>query len=90
MSKINNPDCVRAPLYDFGTKVHISSKLSEEELLFGESFGAAIVLLDEAKLMEIQRICIANGVSCSTIGRLQEKKELLKGNSQTAHRKIGI
>ena len=63
--------------YEFGTKVHISSKLSEEELLFGESFGAAIVLLDEAKLMEFQRICMANGVSCSTIGRLQEKKELL-------------
>ncbi len=63
--------------YEFGTKVHISSKLSEEELLFGESFGAAIVLLDEAKLMEFQKICMANGVSCSTIGRLQEKKELL-------------
>ena len=59
-----------------GAKVTISRKLSLAELLFGESFGAALVIISEQDLMEFQRICMARGVPCSTIGRLQESSFL--------------
>jgi hypothetical protein len=61
---------------DYGMKIHISRKLAPEELLFGESFGSALVLIGEKELMEFQRICMTHGVPCSTIGRLQDKKEI--------------
>ena len=60
----------------YGIKTHISRKLKSEELLFGESFGAALVVVGEKELMEFQRICMTNGIPCSTIGRLQTKQEI--------------
>ena len=63
-----------------GAKVTISRKLSLAELLFGESFGAALVIISEQDLMEFQRICMARGVPCSTIGRLQESSFLTINN----------
>lgn len=61
---------------EFGMKIHISRRLTPEELLFGESFGSALVLVGEKELMEFQRICMVHGIPCSTIGRLQPKKEI--------------
>ena len=60
----------------YGMKIHISRKLTPEELLFGESFGSALVIVGEKELMEFQRICMLHGIPCSTIGRLQAKTEL--------------
>ena len=61
---------------EFGMKIHISRRLTPEELLFGESFGSALVIVGEKELMEFQRICMVHGIPCSTIGRLQPKKEI--------------
>jgi len=61
---------------EYGIKIHISRKLKQEELLFGESFGAALVVIGEKELMEFQRICMLHGIPSSTIGRLQIKKEI--------------
>jgi len=60
----------------FGIKIHITSRLTAEELLFGESYASALVLLGERELMEFQRICMLHSVPCSTIGRLQLKKDI--------------
>jgi len=61
---------------EYGIKIHISRKLKQEELLFGESFGSALVVIGEKELMEFQRICMLHGIPSSTIGRLQIKKEI--------------
>ena len=58
----------------FGIKIHITSRLTAEELLFGETHASALVLIGERELMEFQRICMLHSVPCSTIGRLQLKK----------------
>ena len=60
----------------FGIKIYITSRLTAEELLFGESYASALVLLGERELMEFQRICMLHSVPCSTIGRLQLKKDI--------------
>ncbi len=60
---------------EYGIKIHISRKLKQEELLFGESFGSALVVIGEKELMEFQRICMLHGIPSSTIGRLQIKHE---------------
>lgn len=61
---------------EYGIKIHISRRLTSEELLFGESFGSALVVVGEKELMEFQRICMVHGIPCSTIGRLQSKHEI--------------
>lgn len=53
-----------------GANVFISTKKTPTQLLFGESYGAFIVILKESKLMEFQRICINTNTQCSTIGRV--------------------
>jgi len=60
----------------FGIKIHITSRLTTEELLFGETYASALVLIGERELMEFQRICMLHSVPCSTIGRLQLKKDI--------------
>ena len=50
--------------------------LKVEEYLFGESFGAALVLLSGDDLMEYQRLCMHYGVPAITIGRVSSKKEI--------------
>jgi hypothetical protein len=65
---------------EYGIKIHISRKLKQEELLFGESFGSALVIIGEKELMEFQRICMLHGIPSSTIGRLQIKKEISVNN----------
>ena len=60
----------------FGLKVHVSRKIPDSELLFGESYGSALITIGERELMEFQRICIAYGIPSSTIGRLHETPEV--------------
>ncbi len=73
---------------EYGIKIHISRKLKHEELLFGESFGSALVIIGEKELMEFQRICMLHGIPSSTIGRLQIKHEISVNNILTIPEKI--
>jgi len=72
----------------FGIKMHISRKLNPEEILFGESFGSALVLVGEKDLMEFQRICMTHGIPCSTIGRIQDKQEICVNDILTLSEKF--
>ncbi len=72
---------------DYGIRVHVSRKLLDQELLFGESFGAALVLVGEKELMEFQRICMIYGVPCSTIGRLHIKQKIKVNDILTVQEK---
>ena len=74
--------------YEYGIKIHISRKLKQEELLFGESFGSALVVIGEKELMEFQRICMLHGIPSSTIGRLQIKKEISVNKLLTITEKV--
>ena len=73
---------------EYGIKIHISRKLKQEELLFGESFGSALVVIGEKELMEFQRICMLHGIPSSTIGRLQIKKEISVNKLLTITEKV--
>ncbi len=73
---------------EYGIKIHISRKLKHEELLFGESFGSALVVIGEKELMEFQRICMLHGIPSSTIGRLQIKKEISVNKLLTITEKV--
>ena len=73
---------------EYGIKIHISRKLKQEELLFGESFGSALVVIGEKELMEFQRICMLHGIPSSTIGRLQIKKEISVNKILTIPEKV--
>jgi hypothetical protein len=73
---------------EYGIKIHISRKLNQEELLFGESFGSALVIIGEKELMEFQRICMLHGIPSSTIGRLQIKKEISVNKLLTIPEKV--
>jgi hypothetical protein len=73
---------------EYGIKIHISRKLKQEELLFGESFGSALVIIGEKELMEFQRICMLHGIPSSTIGRLQQKNEISVNNILTIPEKL--
>ena len=53
-----------------GARIHLSRKLKEEELLFGETQGLVIVTLSEEDIMEFERICMTIGVPSTTIGRV--------------------
>jgi len=72
----------------FGIKIHITSRLSSEELFFGETYASALVLIGERELMEFQRICMLHSVPCSTIGRLQLKKVISINNQLIIPEKI--
>jgi len=73
---------------EFGIKIHISRKLKQEELLFGESFGSALAIIGEKELMEFQRICMLHGIPSSTIGRLQIKNEISVNNILTIPERV--
>jgi hypothetical protein len=55
-----------------GARIHLSRKLKEEELLFGETQGLVIVSLSEVDIMEFERICMTIGVPSTTIGRVTD------------------
>jgi len=55
-----------------GARIHLSRKLTDEELLFGETQGLVIVSLAEEDIMEFERICMTVGVPSTTIGRVTD------------------
>ena len=50
----------------------MSSKIREEELLFGETQGLFLITIDEDSLIEIERLCMRIGISCTAIGRVTD------------------
>ncbi|MFQ6675616.1 MAG: AIR synthase-related protein [Fidelibacterota bacterium] len=55
-----------------GVRIHMSSKLRTDELLFGETQGLVIVTIHEDSLIELERICMRMGVPCTAIGRVTD------------------
>lgn len=53
-----------------GARIHLSRKLREDEMLFGETQGMVVVSIGEKDLMEFERICMTIGVPSTTIGRV--------------------
>ena len=55
-----------------GARIHLSRKLKDDELLFGETQGLIVVSLSEEDIMEFERICMTIGVPSTTIGRVTD------------------
>ena len=53
-----------------GARVHLSRKLRQDEMLFGETQGMVVVSIGERDLMEFERICMSIGIPSTTIGRV--------------------
>lgn len=53
-----------------GARIHLSRKLRQDEMLFGETQGMVVVSIGEKDLMEFERICMSIGVPSTTIGRV--------------------
>ncbi|MCH7763853.1 MAG: hypothetical protein IIB95_08930 [Candidatus Marinimicrobia bacterium] len=53
-----------------GARIHLSRKLRQDEMLFGETQGLVIVSIEESDLMEFERICMNIGIPSTTIGRV--------------------
>ncbi len=53
-----------------GARIHLSRKLRQDEMLFGETQGMVVVSIGERDLMEFERICMTIGVPSTTIGRV--------------------
>lgn len=55
---------------ELGARIHLSRKLRQDEMLFGETQGLVVVSIRESDLMEFERICMTIGVPSTTIGRV--------------------
>lgn len=55
-----------------GARIHISRKLRNDELLFGETQGQVVISLGEEDIMEFERVCMTIGVPSTTIGRVTD------------------
>ena len=64
--------CLIASNDGLGARIHMSSKIREEELLFGETQGLFLITIDEDSLIEIERLCMRIGISCTAIGRVTD------------------
>ncbi len=53
-----------------GARIHLSRKLRDDELMFGETQGLVMITLGENDIMEFERICMNIGVTSTTIGRV--------------------
>jgi len=53
-----------------GARIHLSRKLRQDEMLFGETQGMVLVSIGERDLMEFERICMTIGIPSTTIGRV--------------------
>ena len=56
-----------------GARIHMSSKIRDDELLFGETQGLYIITVEEDSIMELERLCMQIGVTCTAIGRVTDK-----------------
>lgn len=55
-----------------GTRIHMSSKIRDDEMLFGETQGLVIVTVEEESIIEIERICMRLRLPCTAIGRVTD------------------
>ena len=55
-----------------GARIHMSSKIRNDELLFGETEGLTIISVAEESIIEIERLCMNSGVPCTAIGRVTD------------------
>ncbi|MBH31531.1 MAG: hypothetical protein CMG71_06015 [Candidatus Marinimicrobia bacterium] len=53
-----------------GARIHLSSKIRNDQLLFGETSGLTIITVSEESIIEIERLCMNSGVPCTAIGRV--------------------
>ncbi|MDP6396093.1 MAG: AIR synthase-related protein [Candidatus Marinimicrobia bacterium] len=56
-----------------GARIYMSSKIRNDELLFGETQGLYIITVKEENIMELERLCMQIGVTCTAIGRVIDK-----------------
>ncbi len=55
-----------------GARIFLSRKLTNEELLFGETQGLIVISIGEKDIMEFERICMRVGMPSTTIGRVTD------------------
>ncbi len=55
---------------NIGARIHLSTKIQNEELLFGETRGLFLISISEESMIEIERLCMNLGVPCTAIGRV--------------------
>ncbi|MEE2876623.1 MAG: AIR synthase-related protein [Candidatus Neomarinimicrobiota bacterium] len=53
-----------------GARIHLSSKIRNDQLLFGETRGLIILTVSEESIIEIERLCMTSGIPCTAIGRV--------------------
>ena len=59
-----------------GAAIHVSRRLRNDELLFGESQSTIIVTVAESDLLALQKIAMQDQVPCITIGRVTDSSRL--------------
>ncbi len=72
---------------ELGARIHLSRKLRQDEILFGETQGLVVVSINESDLMEFERICMTIGVPSTTIGRVTRDGRLKFNDVVNIHRK---
>jgi phosphoribosylformylglycinamidine synthase len=61
---------------NLGAEIHITRRLRNDELLFGESQSTIIITVNETDLLPLQRIAMRDDVPCITIGRVTDTGRL--------------
>ncbi|MFQ6608968.1 MAG: AIR synthase-related protein [Fidelibacterota bacterium] len=56
-----------------GARIHMSSRIRDDEILFGETQGLCVITVEEDAIMELERLCMRIGVTCTAIGRVTDK-----------------
>jgi len=57
---------------NIGARIHLSTKIENKELLFGETRGFFLISISEESMIEIERLCMNLGVPCTAIGRVTD------------------
>lgn len=65
-------ESLRASDKGLGARIHLSRKMRNDELLFGETQGLIVISLEEKNIMEFERLCMSGGVPSTTIGRVTD------------------
>lgn len=59
-----------------GAEIHLTRRLRNDEMLFGESQSTIIITVSEDDLLALQRIAMSDQVPCITIGRVTDNGRL--------------
>ncbi|MCB7130018.1 MAG: hypothetical protein J3T61_10830, partial [Candidatus Brocadiales bacterium] len=63
-----------------GAEIHLTRRLRNDEILFGESQSTIIITVTEDDLLPLQRIAMDDQVPCITIGRITDSGRLQFGD----------